>query len=558
MNAKYVAIELQSDRIDIVRFEGGSPRQVKRIPITLNTDPGEWAKEVRRSAPILRAAVDELGIEGWSTRVLYRSPTQAADLVSVPVRSNAQAIEAATMGCIDSLPYSTNESVCEAIVIGRDQISEGKQTHVVVTADRNDIAAAIVEMVEHSGLSFTSATPIDAALLGAIARSSIGKLKQPQGLLYLGVHSSLFLIVGEGKLFFSRRIGLGLDSLVRGLTRPIRSTKNSDAIELDLDVARSIFHKHGIPDRDTVVDEQLNLTGYQLIPLLQPILQRFIVELRQSIRFGLSDDQRDQLQIQLCGPGGHLPGLTGIIGEELNLDVTVDPDCPISDWTEPGVEGGELCEAVSQVNLLDQLNLLPSDLSHQRRMGNLRRWLWTGAAAALIVIAIDATRYQVRLNDVRQQAEAQAAQSVELDALRTTGEQLRQSIGAMNELERIISQEMGSGMAFNASLHELSRLVPESIRFTSIRFYKESENTRGIISGYAFLNSAETSHAELERFMEKLHGSPLFEQVSLGTVQLGSIGEETGQRFEVTFTGAALPYEGFQNSLAQVTPVGKE
>ena len=59
-----------------------------------------------------------------------------------------------------------------------------------------------------------------------------------------------------------------------------------------------------------LIGEGYGLAGTQVVPLLQPVLQRFIVELRQSLRFGLNDNDRANLSLFITGPGSAVKGLS--------------------------------------------------------------------------------------------------------------------------------------------------------------------------------------------------------------------------------------------------------
>lgn len=541
MKSRSVAVHLLSDRVDLVVLEGAVATAAKRIPITLDSDPCEWAKSVRHLGATLSSAVGEMKIEGAPAHVLYRSPTQAADLISLNVGSVGQAIEAARLSCIDSLPYSEMSSVCEATVVGRDAPGEERQIHVVAAAERDDVAGAIVTMIDEAGLKFISATPIDAAIFAKMVPAVMGRKSELHGVLYLGEQSSVFLVAGQGRLHFGRRIGLGLESLAVSLTRPIRRHAEAEAIELDLATARSILHEHGVPDRDKVVHEALGLTGVDLIPLLQPVLQRYIVELRQSIRFGLPEEERSEFAIRLTGPGCNISGVAELVGEELGAEVSSDAERETYDWSEPGGKGGELSDAIADRSVLRTLNLQPRSLAIRRRSQQLKRWLWAGAAAALVVLGFDAMRHHMTLEDARKEADALAGQCADVEALRATGEKLYGALREMNELEHLVAREVGPVVDFPACMKELSRLTPETIRFTTVRFYQADGGTHAALTGYAFDPEPGVEAEGLEEFVAALQSSRLFDNVVLGAVHIGETGDQAGRQFDVTFRGVGAP-----------------
>jgi len=467
--------------------------------------------------------------------VLYRSPTQSIDLVSYGVRNPAQAVEAAKLACTDSLSYSTLSAVCEGAMAGRDQSGQDRQSHVVVAAEREDIAEALTALVNDSGLVLQSLTPMDAAVAGNLLRTTLTRKAEHQGILQIGEHASFFLVVHQGRLLFSRRIDLGLHALASSLTRPIRR-RTGEPVELTSDEARTMLHEHGFPDRDSIVHEEHGLTGGQIIPLLQPVLQRFVVELRQSIRFGVDEQSRGHLQIKVVGPGASLQGLPGLLGKELDVQIDVDERSVEYDWRRPGGRASELAVALKDRAFVRLLNLLPREVSHRRRAARLKRWLWTGAATALAVVAFDGFRSHARLSDVQREAEAYATQLRDHEALKETSDRLELTLSAIDELRTSVDHHVGVGIDLRACLHELTQVTPASVKLTSLDFQQFSDTATGTISGFAFAPDSTTERTELERFMAALEASPLFEKVGLGSVYTGSIGNTEGQRFEAMFT----------------------
>jgi hypothetical protein len=63
----------------------------------------------------------------------------------------------------------------------------------------------------------------------------------------------------------------------------------------------------------------------------------------------------------------------------------------------------------------------------------------------------------------------------------------------------------------------------------------------GTLTGYAFQCEGEAKRTDLQTFVKRLRESPLYEDIVLGNVAMGSIGTLEGQRFEATFTAAAVP-----------------
>jgi Tfp pilus assembly protein PilN len=544
VSSRLVVLALFPGRLDVVAYEGSRHAHVKRLPITAPSEACEWAKTVRRSAATLKAAIEEMNLAGSPAIVLYRSPTQAVDLAGFAVRSPGQAVEAATLSCLDSLPYSAMSAVCDAAVVGRDAAGAARQSHVAVAAEREDVAEAINDLVTGAELELLSATPVDATIMANLVKEALRDKDGRQGWLYVGEQTSFFVIAHQGTLLLSRRIDLGLEFLATSLTRPIRLPGREEPLEMEPAEARRILHEHGIPERDTVVHEGLGLSGGQIIPLLQPLLQRFIVEIRQSLRFGMSEPHRGDLTIRFTGPGSSIAGLAKLVSEELGVVTTVDDSYRSYDWSKPG-SVGEVSDAMRQRRLLKQINLLPREVARRRRMNRLRRWLWTGAAAALVLIAVDGVRYQARVADLRRQSDSLATRISEMGALKATGERLKGTLDAMGQIEAMIEQEVGSWSDYRSYLHELSRITPPTIRFTTIAFHRNADGGGGALRGYAFPSGAESARTDLQAFVAAMRASPLFADVSLGHVAKGSAGDAECQRFETEFVVSAVSHHRY-------------
>jgi Tfp pilus assembly PilM family ATPase/Tfp pilus assembly protein PilN len=534
-----VAIELLSDRIDVAALKGGRVTARRRVPISLPNDATAWAKAVIENADKLRSTVEDMGVLGAPAHLLYRSPTQSVDLASFELRSAAQACEAAVLPCLEALPYPPAQALCEALPIGRDRTGSNRRWHVVVAAERTDVARTLVDLVETAGLTFESLLPIDAAIMSALVKQALEHDGPQHGWLHFGKYSSFFVIGGQGVIRFERSIGLGVETIVHSLTRPIR-LPDEEAVELEPSAAKRIVYTHGIPDSDEPVHDEPMLTRAHIMPQIQPVLQRYVVELRQSLRFGLPENERDSIDIAVSGPGSAIPGLCELIAWELKLNIVPDPAYAEHDDDVPAGTGSELLDAVKDRGLLTRLNLQPADTATKKQIGRLRRWMWAGAAAGLVVVAFDGVRLASRLNDTRREESSLTAAVAELQSLEKTHKKLKAAAVAMSELEQTVVEETGARADLKAILHELSLLAPESVRLNSIRFTREQSTMAARLYGGAE-HLDDQGRTELESFIEAIKASPLFGNAVLKNVEVGTAGGRSGQRFEATFDVLLAP-----------------
>ncbi|MHC5006217.1 MAG: PilN domain-containing protein [Planctomycetota bacterium] len=315
------------------------------------------------------------------------------------------------------------------------------------------------------------------------------------------------------------------------------------------------MHEHGIPDTDDAVLDSPLLTRAHIMPQIQPVLQRYVVELRQSLRFGLPENERDAIDITVSGPGSTVPGLSELMAWELKLKIAPDPQYAEFDYRSPAGKGSELLDVMEDRQFLNLLNLQPGDTANRRQIGRMRRWLWSGAAAALVVVAFDAVRMSARLSDTRREQKSLEAAAAELQSLQKTHRTLNAALTAMGEMELVIAEEIGARPDLRAVLHELSRLAPDSVRLNSMRFARENRVMSARLYGRA-AHVDEQGRTELNPFIEALQASPIFANAELKNVDVGTAGDGTGQRFEATFDIILAPDASVLPKLAVGTEGG--
>lgn len=553
VHTRRVILEIVAGRVTIAVLEHGRIASAVRLPFAVEHDPNEWSRSLRKLSAELRTHVEQFKLQGCSTTVLYSSPTAVVDLHSTTVSSSGAAAESALLSCTDALPYSSLTAVTQAIVLGRDRNGERRQTHVLVAAERNDVAEAIVECIDESGLKFQAAVPMDALILRRLALQALHQSGELRGSLYVGEHSSFFIVGANGQVDFERRLSFDIHSMVNTLRRPINRAGVEQPIELSQFDATAIVHDYGIPDRDTVVHDPLKLTGTQIIPLLQPLLQRLVVELRQSLRFGVGEKQRDQVTIVLSGPGVRVPNLAETLSKEIGQPVTTDDSWNEFDFTEAVCPRGEMSLAVARGRTIAQLNLEPNSMAQARRTKRVQQWLWTGAAAALAIIAVDYLQYDARLNEAEEQAARLSISAGDIEALKATSTKLKSTVDALAKLESHITRETGNSTSFRAIMNELTHWTPQSVRLTSINFQLVESRMVGQVNGYVFNSKVTSEEAVLERYIDDLRESPLFQTVSLGNVQIGSMSGQDGRRFEAEVVAESAPWMLIQQQLTVVS-----
>jgi Tfp pilus assembly PilM family ATPase/Tfp pilus assembly protein PilN len=538
-----VGIEIASDRIDVVLIRGRDIAAVHRIAIAAATESGAWNAAVRGARAQLRSFVEQNKAQGLPATVLYRNPSQVVDFPYVEVKSAQEACSAASLSCSAAIPPTAGAVVCDAAVIANASSGSRRRWHVVVAADRDDAIDAIESVVVESGLKFVGALPIDVAIvLAMVDRAARHRQSPSHGWLHLGMHSSIFLARIDGAIRFLRRINVGLETVAASLARPIHQHGSPEPVHLAMDAARRMLFESGIPLRDQLVHEQLRLHGSDTLPLMQPVLQRLLVELRQSLRFGLEEQERAGLRVTIEGPGCTLPRFVDLVGTELQVQPEVDAvERGDSNPFQPGFPGGELVQSLSDSRAMARFKLFPAQATARQQNRRSRRCLWAGAAVAAALLAgewVIATR---QLSAARQQMQGLESQTRQVESVRAARDQVVQGTAALAQLKQVIDTEVGSQADLRAVLVELALITPQTIRLTSIELTRESGVLIGSVVGYLMQPAGEADRNDLEQFMNALKQSPLLKEVVLRDVRSTKLGDEDVLRFSASFRPVTLP-----------------
>lgn len=554
MNRGQLILEIKPERVTLCLANARGLSCVAEVPLAVPADSAQWPQTLLAATGPLATAITEAGLNGRPTVVLYHSPTQVIEFAAYPIASAVRAVQAAQLAVVDALPYPPSSASCRAALVGR---SSGKKDEslVVVAADQESSINAIANLVAAAGLKLDTATPADAAVVAQLVASALDDKSGPRAWLYVGERASFFFIAADGSLLFSRQIALGLQSFVTALTAPIRVRGTEGVTQLDASAASELFARFGIPEGNQVLLEQPQLCGQHVLPLLQPVLQHYAVELRQSLRFGVSDDHRSHLTFFIAGPGAHVPGLAKRLGQHLSL--------PAANWIpelknqSPGGSASHAAiAAIQNPRLLATLNLVPPHVVRQRLLAVARRGLWAGAAAALLVVAFDAFRFHNRLLEARQQAEAYNDQITYSRAVQASSERLQAAITARAQLDQRIQKEVGQYVNSSACLGQLSSLTPPAVRLTGISMQRDDKKVTCNIDGYAMPKAEADDGAGLEAFMAALSSCPLFADVNLASVESQSVEGRSAEHFQITMTVVGLT-NGFAAAPASTAMAGQ-
>lgn len=500
-------------------------------PIDAQTWESAWSDGLRPLDAPLKRCVDQLGAAGALCRVVHYSPTSVAEVFSCPAHGQAAA-QAALLALSEQSGVDPASNPSRIIPIARDRKGTPRQSHLLMAADRDASAASIGAWIERAGLRVGAIAPAEAGHLSWLVQRLV---KMPDDaariVMWLGSHRSALAVGGGGRLSLVRRLDIGVETLISALcAAPLTQ---DGRVRLSREEARNLISTVGIPDAKDDVDTARGLKGYHLLPLLQPILQKCIVELRQSIRFGLEEGARGGARLSVVGPGASVPRLGKVLSEQTEAEL--DPIAALDH------EQSDL--SVALLGLPTGCNLISIRQGQDIALKSIRRALWAGGIAAAIAAAALGTNAVMSTSDSSRQLHTLRPELAALDAIVLERDSGNAEIAMIERVLTAGDQALGAAPSYADFLRELTLVTPESVRLTDINYArtadaaraKEHAANRVELRGYAG-SAQDGSSPDLTSYIQALSRSPLVAGVTLGATERADVDGEQVVRFSLTLS----------------------
>jgi Tfp pilus assembly protein PilN len=286
----------------------------------------------------------------------------------------------------------------------------------------------------------------------------------------------------------------------------------------------------GVPRRDQVVDEEAQVRAEHVLPLLQPVLQRYAVEAKQTLRFAVGEAGLVRSTLLLAGPGAAIPSLATVLSSQIEIPVTAE-DAPPAGPLELGARASRAGLALRSRAERDR-----------RERAGLRRAMAAGGVLAVALIAADAARTLQEQYLVRRSVAALAGRAVDarhdID-LRTRAAALARRVQAQ---EQAAAGALGQRPDWLAFLDELGEITAGSIRLTDVQCTAGAGGYTASVRGVADLRDrSEGGPDPLAAYIERLQRSPMVEGVELGSTRLGEYEGTPVKHFAITAKLVGLP-----------------
>ena len=554
MSRTSVFVDLSPSRLELAVVTRAG---VQTVRIARATGP-EWSEWSRGLGEVLKALgstlaswVHELGLERAPCTLTYQANSGAAGVFDCPASVGASGARAAALlalGSVASFPIADEPH--DAVLLHADRVpppatpqapTPQRQVHLLGVVERDESVVMLSAWLSGAGLGPARLVPAPALEL-AHAVHAVASERACSGVLWVGDHASVLAVGDRGRLRFVRTLGPGVETLVDALLRaPAAPAGQPQAGPLDRAAARDLLAQVGIPlgGLGAATDSGAG-GGPSLLALLTPVLQRLGSEIKQSVRFGLAEGERQGLVITLMGPGGALKNLSEALAQQSGVGVQGRAVVG-GELGESGSSAGAGVLALARAGVLPGFTLAPRSAMAARRFVQVRRAVGVGAAAALALVGWQAL-------EVRAQERALLDDAARVQSRDASGEQLSQRAQAALAAERVLHERLaahlGSTSDFAAVLALIADECPKAMRLVNVDLSAEQGGPQaqlvGVISGAG--NDPGALVQALSRFTDRLRQNPLVAGVQMGSSSRATDEQgSAGLRFELTLRLVAIP-----------------
>lgn len=525
-----IIVGLHSDRVRVCVVRNGSTvREAWSHADTTESNP--WDDALRAYDTPLRDALERAQVAGAKTvDVIYDAPTAAVSAGPVPAsgREGAESalLDLETRGAAD-LSVQPHSAWCV-----RDRLC-------VAVTDSNLTIDIIERLLERADLTVRLALPVEAVgLSGALALHACVDNGTPRVTALLGHWASGVVVSSEDGVRFVRSSPLTTDALGHSLTG-IGDDENA----LSPIDAASLLERFGVPDvkeQQTFGDE---IRSHEARAALQPLLQRAAVDLRQSMRFGLSREDQERVSVTFGGDAAKIGRVVEIVADLIDADQHSQQSFDETSHT---------------VACLDALGLTPEDRASRARTGRLMRAVWGGAGVALAVSVMQGVMAQASLSQTQDVIARMQSGSSGMEQMAVRQQAVDKQQQTLARLDRAIANSAGFGPRYPGWLVDLAELRPDGVVVLGMNASR-NEGDGGLVNITGAVYETETIQASdatdvLRSFLDALEASPLVADVALGSTRRGTAlgGESTGFQLTVRLRSAPARMPG--TDVAEVTP----
>jgi hypothetical protein len=501
---------------------GPTPRRV-HVPLVQSAWGGAWQSGLAEIDEALAEAVARLRVPpGTPVVVGFESRSGVAEAQSIPAGDVGAGLASLRLAACErlSLPRHS-EAVRVRQVCGAEGGDSPSAGVAIVSAAAEDAVEAVRAWVERAGLRCVRAVPSGAVLLGEITRQVRGRSEGPfRILLHIDGHRSVLGVASEGRIELLRTFEIGLNNFGEAIARASQSRQDGRGAAVSLQQALELLAGRGFPKPDTVFDEEAQLSANAVLPVLQPVVQRFCVEVKQSLRMVLRRSGTVPVQVELRGPGALVPNMAEVFVNSIDAEF-VPP---------PSGDGDRSLDVLLRESWWHDLALTSTAAVASVSAARFRKAVVLGALLGIAALGAEAAHYLRATAALATRQRAVAAELVRVHDFNELSERAVALDARLTKGRELLSEFVGPQPDWDAVVTDLALAADGQVEVTEIR--AASEKDRAFLLVYGVADAAPDS-AGLTSFIRGFESSPLVGRVDVESRLLIEMGDKSMYQFRL-------------------------
>jgi hypothetical protein len=264
----------------------------------------------------------------------------------------------------------------EAAVIATSR--EPGSSMVLSLTDRDQDAAKIFAWISRCDGRLEAIVP-EASMVIRSAVDGVMSSQTIQACCFIGPYWSAIACGSTEGLVLVRGFEFGY----RNLSDVFQRAMSDGASPSDPNAGESALFQHGLPFKASKIDPEL---GARVLPLVAPVLQRFCVEIKQTLRFGVPSDLLPSTII-IDGPGAAIAHMAPALTEAINMHVRPAPGAELSRPLEPFGPGTIEMDWFTKPSR--GIRMIPAAAIEQRGLDLVNRGLLVGVVAGAAMLGLE-------------------------------------------------------------------------------------------------------------------------------------------------------------------------
>lgn len=429
----------------LLRVRRGSDGPVEVIAVNSGAWESNWSENLTALDHELTGALRRLGVKpGASAICVYQGLHTVTDVVTVPLEGEA-AVDAATLAFRDTIGADVDW------MVGMSKLRTcGGSTHFVASAESVAASEVLNGFITRANLRLRALIPAKAASVRAAVDATSGS-ESLRVHIWLGENTTILTAVDHGRLVICRALDFGYGALVDALVRA------ADADYSFRPTALEHLRTFGLPGGRGYEAGEAGLSAEVVRPLIQPVLQRYALEIKQTLRFGSTQTDLSRETIMIEGPGAGIKGLLESFELHFDANITRAETCaPLNH----GETGG--------LDLERTVRLEPPSLTVRNTARSVRWAVAAGTAATLAVAMGTGLWAHTRTAEIARTKDQLAARASELAEYEALCERATALAANLEDGANLAAKVIGPRPAWGAMLAALTRLANEQIEIIEV------------------------------------------------------------------------------------------